>query len=197
MALLLLALVSSPANTCMIPSDTRPTLEDCETACGAISCGCSTPWHVVEQETTRTGAKSWFCSSPAASAYALVTPEGSSYRTLTIVESGGGVADHDGAFRFPDGTYAPACWGYVAAGGASGAYWIDPTGSSPFKVYCEMDTDGGGWTLVDNDASTTSRFSRRELGANTNLTATRGSILPAYTWSSAPRLLCKSSGRCT
>ena len=27
----------------MIPSDTRPTLEDCETACGAISCGCSTP----------------------------------------------------------------------------------------------------------------------------------------------------------
>ena len=31
----------------MIPRDTRPTLEDCETACGAISCGCSTPWHVV------------------------------------------------------------------------------------------------------------------------------------------------------
>ena len=31
MALLLLALVSSPANTCMIPRDTRPTLEDCET----------------------------------------------------------------------------------------------------------------------------------------------------------------------
>ena len=30
MALLLLALVSSPANTCMIPRDTRPTLEDCE-----------------------------------------------------------------------------------------------------------------------------------------------------------------------
>ena len=92
MALLLAALVSSPANTCMIPRDTRPTLEDCETACGAISCGCSTPWHVVEQETTRTGAKSWFCSSPAASTYALVTPEGSSYRTLSIVESGGGAA---------------------------------------------------------------------------------------------------------
>ena len=35
MALLLAALVSSPANTCMIPRDTRPTLEDCETACGA------------------------------------------------------------------------------------------------------------------------------------------------------------------
>ena len=35
MALLLLALVPLPANTCMIPRDTRPTLEDCETACGA------------------------------------------------------------------------------------------------------------------------------------------------------------------
>ena len=107
------------------------------------------------------------CTSPAASTYALVTPEGSSYRTLTIVESGGGVVDHDGAFRFPDGTYAPACWGYVAAGGASGKYWIDPTGSSPFKVYCEMDTDGGGWTLVDNDVSTTGGFSVRELVALT------------------------------
>ena len=39
MALLLLALVSSPANTCMIPRDTRPTLEDCETACGALAEG--------------------------------------------------------------------------------------------------------------------------------------------------------------
>ena len=33
-------------------------------------------------------------------------------------------------------------------GAESGAYYINPDGEHPTQVYCDQETDGGGWTLV-------------------------------------------------
>jgi hypothetical protein len=44
---------------------------------------------------------------------------------------------------------APSCRHILEAGAANGdgAYWLDPAGGDPFRAYCDMTRDDGGWTL--------------------------------------------------
>ena len=79
------AVLSLPISNCMLESPTEPTEASCESLCVTTPCGCTAPWSRLRQRTASTGGEKFFCASPAAHAYSLVTPEGATYRTLEVL----------------------------------------------------------------------------------------------------------------
>lgn len=55
---------------------------------------------------------------------------------------------------------------------SSGTYTINPTGTNPIKVYCDMGMHGGGWTLVWSYTFT----AYNSFGSNWN------AVTPAPSW---------------
>ncbi len=54
-----------------------------------------------------------------------------------------------GSFNMGRSELPTSCLDQLAQnpGSSSGFYTIDPIGADPFETYCDMETDGGGWTI--------------------------------------------------
>ncbi|MCB9594898.1 MAG: hypothetical protein H6719_19405 [Sandaracinaceae bacterium] len=165
--------------TCTAPSCTDGVRNGAETDidCGGGTCSACAPG---EDCLLGTDCSSGICGGGSMTCNAPTCSDGVQNGAETDVDCGGGTCagcdDGEGCARRTDCAegycVARTCRTFrscneILMGGAStgsGIYQINPTGTAPFDVFCDMTTDGGGWTRIGRLAASTT-IGAREIGS--------------------------------